>query len=182
MLLGLIPCSQLLFGQPPKQRKSYPANIDKIQVIKSSYSGCILGPCYTWWSIALKDNDELLMQSGAHHPVGARSRHYPIGTWRIYGDTLKLKINQDLLDTTYMQTEYRIAQLYEYEILLPMQTSKHWDKLLEDIKLKFEQTEEYKFFKEYQVPERTVSGHFINFVRLEYSADNRLLFKDNESE
>jgi hypothetical protein len=177
LILVLTVLSNITFGQRKTQKKSYPANLDKIENIKSSYTGCTLGPCYNWWSIALKDSDELLMQSGAHHPPGARSRYFTIGTWKIFGDTLKLNIIPESLDPDFMRTEYRIISLYNCELLIPMDNSENLDVLLKDLQLKFEQSENYKEFRDYQNSERIISRFFYDFVMSDYSTDKKLLVR-----
>ncbi len=176
-LFLLILLSNISFGQRTTQKKSYPANLDKIDNIKSSYAGCTSGPCYSWWSIALKDENELLMQHGGHDPAGAKSRHYLIGRWLISGDTLKLDIIPESLDTSFMRTEYRIVNLFNCEILLPNDGSENWEPFLKSVQLKFEQSDDYKEFREYQNGEKVISRLFSDFVRFEYSADKKLLVK-----
>ena len=177
LILVLTVLSNITFGQRKTEKNSYPANLDKIENIKSSYTGCTLGPCYTWWSIALKDSDELLMQRGAHHPAGAKSRHFPIGTWEICADTLRLNIAPESLDPDFMRTEYRIINLYNCEVLLPLDDSENWDVFLKDLQLKFEQSEDYKEFRDYQNSERIISKLFNDFVTFDYSTDKKLLIR-----
>ncbi|HNV27801.1 MAG TPA: hypothetical protein PKJ83_01620 [Cyclobacteriaceae bacterium] len=174
IVIGTITISHPLYAQQKKKR-SYPANTAKIENIKAVYSGCTYGPCYSWWSIVLKDNNELLKQSGGHYPPGARSRHFVIGTWQISADTLKLNIEKEFLNTEYMDSVYRIANLYDCSILLPIDNSKNWDVFLKDIQAKFEQTDNYKEWIQYKNAEGVISGLFSDFVSSEYSTDNKLL-------
>ena len=179
-VLVLIVSSHITFGQPTEQKKSYPANVEKIENIKAIYAGCTIGPCYAWWSIVLKGDDELLMQSGAHHPAGSRTRHFPIGTWRISGDTLKLNITPKSFDAHFMRTEYRLITLYDCELLIPLDSSANWNGFLKELQLTFEQSEEYKNYEEirdYENAEKVVSRLFSDFVRFDYSADKKLLVR-----
>jgi hypothetical protein len=175
ILTSTISYSHVLLAQQKKQRKSYPANIAKIENIKARYSGCTLGPCYSWRSIALKDTNELLIQSGGHYPAGAKSRHFPIGTWQISGDTLKLNIDKESYNSEYMSSVYLKVKLFNCEILLPLENSKNWDEFLNEIKIKFEETENYKEMMLYNPPEKVISNLFYDFVRWEYSTENKLL-------
>jgi hypothetical protein len=177
LIAALIVLHNTSFGQRRTPRRSYSANVNKIENVKSSYVGCTFGPCYTWWSIALKDSNELLIQRGAHMPAGARSRHFPIGTWKISGDTLKLKITPKSLETDFMRTEYRIVNLYRCEILIPADSSENWNVFLQELQGKFEQSEGYQELRQYRAHERVISRMFNDFVRFDYSAEKKLLVK-----
>jgi len=170
ILIGSIACSHVLRAQQ-KNKKSYPAKISKIENIKASYSGCTLGPCYSWWS---KDANELLMQSGGHYPA-AKSRYFSIGTWQVSGDTLKLTIEKEFYNAEYMSNLYRIGNALDFEILLPLDSSKNWDDFLKEIKTEFEQTDNYKDLMQYNPPKEAISKLFSDFVRWEYSTENKLL-------
>jgi hypothetical protein len=159
------------------QKKSYPANVAKIENIRASYSGCNLGPCYGWWAIALKTPDELLMQHGVHHPAGARSRHFSAGTWKISGDTLNLSITQKALDTAFMRTQYRIVSLYDCEFLLPIDTNEDWRAVLKKIQTEFEQSQDYEDMLAFDNSDILISKLFYEYVRQEHSTDKKLLIK-----
>ena len=179
LLILLIVISNIAFGQRKAQKKSYPADLDEIRNIKSSYIGCTNNPCYSWWSIALKDSTELIAQSGGHYPVGAKSKHFPIGTWRISGDTLILNIIPESMNTDFLRTEYRIINLYDCEILIPIDNSENWDVFLKDVQVKFEQLEEFKMLGEKSNP-KLISMIFYHFVMQNYSSDKKLLVKRKE--
>jgi len=175
LLLAFIVASHISFAQG--QKKSFPPDVDKIDSVKSSYRGCIRESCYSWWSIALRHNHELLAQTGAHHPAGARTKYFSIGTWRISGDILKLNIDKASLDTVFMRTDYRIGSLYSCEILIPIDSTDNGDVVLQDIKLKFEQTSDYLEFREFENPELLLSRSFKNFVQFHYSTDKKILIE-----
>jgi len=176
MLLLFSIISNITFGQQTKQRKSYPANLDKIENIKSSYSGCTLGPCYSWWSIALKGQEELLIQHGGHYPPGSRSRNLFAGKWKINGDTLRLDIDSKLFHDKYMHKEYLMVREYELEILLPIDGNRIWGDFMKNMKAKFEESKNFKEFTGY--PKWVIRKSFGEFVSQEYSADNNILVQE----
>lgn len=178
LLLLLILSSSITFGQRTEQKKSYSGNVDKIENIRSSYTGCTLGPCYTWRSIALKGNDELLMQSGGHHPAGSKTRYFSIGTWMITGDTLKLNFDPESVGTDFIVTQYRIVNLYDWELLIPLDGSVKWDDLSEDLRSTFEQSTDYNELRSFENTETIISRSFASFVTTEYSNKKKLLVKN----
>ncbi len=180
LIVCLTISSSTLFAQRPTQKKSYPPDIEKIKDVRASYTGCTLGPCHTWWSIALKDKGELLIQTGVQHPAGTRSDYLQAGKWKISGDTLRLKIDKEAYDPGFMRTEYRIASLYNCEMLLPLDSAQNWGNFLKEVKVKFEQSDYHKG-TENQTSVIVVQKLFSDFMVEQYSTNKKFLVKQNNN-
>lgn len=158
------------------QRQSYSANVYKIDLVRFAFRGCSLGPCWTWWSIALREPDELLLQTGGHQ--GSRSRNYPAGCWKITGDTLALNMAPEFFDSTFMRTKYLIAKPYNCRILLPIDETIDWSNFLVDLQRKFESTSSFERAKSSETPETDLYIEFGDFIREEYKNRLKILVED----
>jgi hypothetical protein len=162
-----------LFAQQIKKKKQkYPADLERIDKIKSSYSRCNQQLCTSWKSIALRDTAELLMQTGWHHPAGAKSNFFSIGSWKVTNDTLHLTVIAEYQEME-IQTAYRMINLYGCDALLPLDSAENWDAFLDDLKTRFESTGDYQEFKDFKNSEQFISKLFYGFMR-DYAFDKKL--------
>jgi hypothetical protein len=159
-----------------KKKQSYPKNSEKIENVRGNFRTCTLGACYSGWNILLKSPDQLLFQWSVHHPP-TQTRYSDSGTWRINSDTLHLEILSESFNQSFMFKTYRIARDEEFQLdlLLPFDNKTDWDTTLKAIKSKFLESEDYKSFKELEMPQRIIREQFTNFLLWEYGEKLKLL-------